>query len=216
MQNNVPSPSNDPEDIFGSALPSHLRGRESTGVGSIMESEGGGGVSEGVTDSQAQPGEKIYMHEGVVWMKILQSTIGILLGASLLYEFINILSPSSTGIKTLIIVGSLLSCIAMALYAFKAYENSFFQITRDSIINRQGWIPSYTDTIFWINIKDINSSVSIPESFLSSGTIILVVGIRNEIREVKLRFVPQHEKICNIIRNKIGSISAATRQVSYT
>jgi hypothetical protein len=103
-----------------------------------------------------------------------------------------------------------------SLYNILHYCNTYIEISEDAITFRRGWIPNRTDNIFWVNIKDIDSSVSIIEGILGAGSLILTVGIKNELSRIRISYIPNHTEVSDFIRNKIGRISNNTSQVTFT
>jgi len=81
---------------------------------------------------------------------------------------------------------------------------------------KERWIPTTTDTIFWIHIKDVNSSASVSESLLGCGTVSIVVALRNIMQVVKIPYLPKHEEFSAYIRDKIGQSVGNINQVTYT
>lgn len=158
----------------------------------------------------------IYPHTGValiqiakVWSAVTILTILVVLGKNMV--------PGDLGNVFMYGLIALWGMAVMfAAHQFLHYSNTYLKITNDAVIFRKGWIPSYTDTIFWVNIKDINTATSVGESLLGTGTIVLVVAIRAAIGEVKIPYMPHHEDIASHIRNRIGALTAGTKQVTYT
>ena len=169
-----------------------------------------------------KPGEivTIYPHTGVAIFQILK--VWLFIGAFLAgYILLNLSgkNPFDPEIRPMIKTGLILLAGGGALFAIHQllhYANTYLQFSDDAIIYRRGWIPSTTDTIFWINIKDINTSASIPESFLNSGTIMLVVAIRTDMDNVFVPYIPDHEGIADYIRQKLGNFNSRVTQVSYS
>lgn len=112
----------------------------------------------------------------------------------------------------LLLLGSLL----FAAHSLLHYSNTFLAIHESSLIYKKGWIPSTTDTIFWVNIKDINTKASISESLIGTGSIILTVAIRTEIYLVSIGYLPNHEQIASKIRDHLGNLNKNANQVTYT
>lgn len=168
--------------------------------------------------SNRRPGEvvTIYPHGGIALLQIAKvwTILGLFIGG---YLAANHMLPQEVD-KMLRFgcMGLAAGGMLFAAHRFLHYSNTYVQFTDDAIIYRKGWIPHSSDTIFWINIKDINTGATISESMLSSGTIILVVAIRTAVGVVKINFLPQHELIAEYIRQKIGSFNDGVRQVSYT
>lgn len=159
----------------------------------------------------------IYPHTGVAIIEIIKVWIIVaFMIAGLYYAGQSLLPPN---LKIFADVGCFLLVVGAALFALQRmlhYTNTYVEITKDAIIYRRGWIPHTIDTIFWVHIKDINSSASVTESLLKSGTIKIIVAIRNSMALVEINYLPDHEKFAQFIRNKIGKYSDATRQVTYT
>lgn len=168
------------------------------------------------------PGKTItvYPHTGVAIFQIVKLwiMIGIVIGGYIALQNSG-KNPLPANIQPMIKTGMFLLAAGGVLFAahqFLHYANTFIQFTDDAIIYRRGWIPSHTDTIFWVNIKDINTSASVIESTLSSGTIVFVVAIRNTMESVRVSYLPQHEEIASYIRERIGAFNSNISQVSYT
>lgn len=122
------------------------------------------------------------------------------------------LKTPAKGFAILLAMGSIL----FAMHRLLHYSNTYITITKDALIYREGWIPSTTDNIFWVNIKDINTECSIAESLLKTGSIIVVVAIRTDIYKVRIRYLSDHETIAKNIREHIGTLNEGARQVTYT
>lgn len=162
----------------------------------------------------------IYPHTGVVFFEIAKLWAFVII-ATAAFVAIPHVAPGliPEDIRGLLLYGILAlwaGAVLFAAYKFLHYANTFMQFTDDAIIYRKGWIPSSTDTIFWVNIKDINTSASISESVLGSGSVIIIVAIRTEIYPVNIGFIPENEKVAEYIRTKIGRLTEGTRQVTYT
>jgi hypothetical protein len=158
--------------------------------------------------------ERIFQHPGIVVIHLIKLWVGIIAMGVILCvggAFLELNQYTSIGIILLFALGVIKTIISIFNYA-----NTFVEVTPDALIIQKGWIPSTSDTIFWVNVKDINNSSSIAESFLSSGTITLLVTIRNVVDVVKIPFIPHPQKLTQFIRAKIGSIAQTTRQVTYT
>jgi len=159
----------------------------------------------------------VYPHVGIAILNIAKVWIGCIIGIfAILWAGSHIIPPEigwTTNLGAfLLLCGGVLFAIQQLMH----YSNTYLRITSEAIIYKRGWIPSTTDNIFWVNIKDINSSTSITESLLGTGSIIIVVALRNEIYTAKIGYLPNHEAICTLIRDRIGKLSADTRQVTYT
>jgi uncharacterized membrane protein YdbT with pleckstrin-like domain len=136
--------------------------------------------------------------------------------AGLYYAGNNVLPPD---LKIFAKVGALMLVIGCGLFALQRilhYTNTYVEITKDALIYRRGWIPHTIDTIFWVHIKDLNSSASITESLLGTGTVKVIVAIRTSMALVEIKYLPKHEEFANFIRQRIGRFSEVTRQVTYT
>jgi membrane protein YdbS with pleckstrin-like domain len=166
---------------------------------------------------EPEVGKTIYPHTGIALIQIAKvwAILGLMVGGILwaqakylppeVYQFANLAC-------FLLVVGGAL----FAVYTILHYTNTYVEITKDAIIYRRGWIPHSTDTIFWVHIKDINSSASVTESLLRTGSITILVAIRNNLVATRMSYLPNHEEFADYIRKKIGRFSDATRQVTYT
>lgn len=158
----------------------------------------------------------LYPHGGVallkiakVWAMVIAATVVVVVAQHFL--------PQDVG--QFLNYGAILLWVGAVMFAahqFLHYSNTYLQISDEVIVFRKGWIPSVTDTIFWVNIKDINTSTSVGESMLGTGTIILLVAIRNIMGSVRIPYIPQHEAIASHIRERVGKLTAGTQQVTYT
>lgn len=165
----------------------------------------------------ADGGYVVYPHTGIAILSIAQVWLvcALIIGA--------ILWASDGIIPQELVVPSMWACflillgaILFAVHRLLHFANTYLEWDKDALIYKVGWIPSRTDTIFWVNIKDVNASTSVAESLLSTGSIILIVAIRHEITTIKIPFLPEHVKIHEIIREKIGKYTSDARQVTYT
>lgn len=162
-------------------------------------------------------GHIVYPHTGVAILSIVQIWVicGIMIGA-ILWASHTVLPKSlvfpANGACFLLMLGAILFAIHRLLH----YANTYLELAEDALVYKVGWVPSKTDTIFWVNIKDVNASTSVAESLLGTGSIILIIALRHEIGMIKIPFLPEHEKILALIRDKVGRYASEARQVTYT
>lgn len=157
-----------------------------------------------------------YPHQAVAYLAIFKvwAITGTMI-AALLFGQPHLpakLHPFSSGAALALFLGSLL----FALHRLLHYSHTYLAITDDALIYRQGWIPSNTDNIFWINIKDINTSASVTESLINTGSIIIIIAIRTSIYQIRINYLPNHEAIAAEIRRYVGALNQDARQVTYT
>jgi hypothetical protein len=169
-----------------------------------------------MSDSSHKAPTTFYPHQAVAYIAILKvwgltgaMIAGLLLGQS---HIPTELHPFSNGAALALFLGSLL----FALHRLLHYSHTYLSITDDALIYRQGWIPSNTDNVFWINIKDINTSASVTESLLNTGSIIIIIAIRTSIYQIRISYLPYHENIATEIRRYVGALNQDARQVTYT
>jgi hypothetical protein len=188
-------------------------------VGNLISNQIGYLPDDRGEDQKQDPevGKTIYPHTGIALIQIAKvwGILAIMIGGILwaqhsylppeLYQFANLAA-------FLLVIGGAF----FAVYTILHYTNTYVEITKDAIIYRRGWIPHSTDTIFWVHIKDINSSASVTESLLRTGSITILVAIRNNLVATSMNYLPNHEEFADYIRRKIGRFSDATRQVTYT
>ena len=158
----------------------------------------------------------VYPHQAVaimsiasVWVITITMLAGIYFGKTHLPPELQL---PSTGLAIFLIIASILFAIHRLLH----YSNTYLTIAPEALIYKKGWIPSSTDNIFWVNIKDINTESSVTESLLKTGSIVIIVAIRTAIYQVKISYLPQHEDIAAKIRAHIGVLNQDARQVTYT
>lgn len=158
----------------------------------------------------------IYPHTGVALLKIAKVWAITAVMTLIVVGLSRAVPPEIGRLVSLGAIGLWIGAIIYASHQFLYYSNTYLRVSEEAIIYRKGWIPSITDTIFWPNVKDINTSTSVGESMLGCGTIILVVAIRTYLSEIRVPYLPNHEKVAEIIREKVARMSLATRQVTYT
>lgn len=162
-------------------------------------------------------GITIYPHTGVAIIEIAKVWVVVgLMIAGLYYAGNNLIPPD---LKVFADLGCFLLVVACALFALQRilhYTNTYVEITKDALIYRRGWIPHTIDTIFWVHIKDLNSSASVTESLLGTGTVKIIIAIRTSMALVEIKYLPNHEEFATYIRERIGKFSEVTRQVTYT
>lgn len=162
-------------------------------------------------------GKTIYPHTGIALIQIAKvwAILAIMVGG-ILWAQRSYLPPDLDQFANLAAFLLIIGGGLFAVYTILHYTNTYVEITKDAIIYRKGWIPHSTDTIFWVHIKDINSSASVTESLLRTGSITILVAIRNNLVATSMNYLPEHEIFAEYIRKKIGRFSDATRQVTYT
>lgn len=159
----------------------------------------------------------LYPHVGCVLKEIIQVWITVIALITVLLYFSPLIVPHTIKPYTKwIIFLSTTVAILWTAYAFMRYTHTYAKITKEAIIYRKGWVPSQTDTIFWVNIKDVNTYSSVLESLMGSGTVILKVAIRTEIEEIRIEFLPEWRELEEYIRKRIGKLSLHVTQVTYT
>jgi hypothetical protein len=168
-------------------------------------------------DTTMKDGTTLYPHTGVAIIEIAKVwfVVGLMI-AGLYYAGKNLLPPE---LRIFADLGCFLLVVASALFALQRilhYTNTYVEITKDALIYRRGWVPHTMDTIFWVHIKDLNSSASVTESLLGTGTVKIVIAIRTTMALVEIKYLPKHEEFANFIRERIGKFSEVTRQVTYT
>jgi membrane protein YdbS with pleckstrin-like domain len=163
-----------------------------------------------------KPSLRVYPHQAVAFISIAKlwfiSLIiigGIITGIPHLPK--DLILPAK-GLAAFITLGSILFAFHQLLH----YSHTHLTITKEALIYKKGWVPSTTDNIFWVNIKDINTECSVTESLLGTGSIVVVVAIRTAIYQVKVSYLPHHEKIAEAIREQIGALNENARQITYT
>lgn len=176
-----------------------------------------GQKNKGRENSEIKDGITIYPHTGIAIIEITKVwlVVGIMIGG-LYYAGITVIPPE---MKIFADLGCFLLVVACALFALHRilhYTNTYVEITKDALIYRRGWVPHTMDTIFWVHIKDLNSSASVTESLLKTGTVKVIVAIRTSMALVEIKYLPNHEEFANFIRERIGKFSEVTRQVTYT
>lgn len=122
--------------------------------------------------------------------------------------------PEIYEFKALLTVG-----IGSALFVFYAalnYTHTMIIMEEGGLIVRKGWIPNTQDTIFWLHIKDVNSSAGALESIFGCGTIELKVTIRQDDQIIKLPFLPKYQEKFQFIREKISEQNKDARPMTYT
>jgi membrane protein YdbS with pleckstrin-like domain len=158
----------------------------------------------------------IYPHGGVALLKIAKVwtlTLMVSVGCLVAQHYL----PAQSGnVLSYVAIALWVGAVIFAAHQFLHYANTYVTISEDAVVYRKGWIPNVTDTIFWVNIKDVNTSTSLGEGLLGSGTITLVVAIRNMTSIVTIPYIPDHEIVASGIRNKVAQLNEATRQVTYT
>jgi len=166
--------------------------------------------------SESSVSTTVYPHQAVAILSILKvwtltgaAITALILGRVYIPEEVR---PFTNGLALLLFLGSLFFAIHQLLH----YSHTYLKICKEAIIYRKGWIPSSTDNIFWINIKDINTSASVTESLLGTGTIIIIVAIRNAVYQIQIGYLPHHEKIAGEIRDHLSTLNQEARQVTYT
>jgi hypothetical protein len=169
------------------------------------------------TKPDGKIGTTLYPHIGIALIEIAKvwAILGVMIIGALFAQH-KFLDPQ---LDFFINLGCFLLVVGGALYAIYRilhYTNTYVEITKDALIYRKGWIPHSTDTIFWVHIKDINSSASVTESLLKTGSITILVAIRNSLVSTTISYLPKHDEFCIYIRERIGRFSDATRQVTYT
>jgi membrane protein YdbS with pleckstrin-like domain len=168
-------------------------------------------------NSDIKEGMTIYPHTGIAIIEIIKAwSVMAIMIAGLFYAGQTILPPDLRFYANLGCFLLVLGAAAFAVQRILHYTNTYVEITKDALIYRRGWIPHSIDTIFWVHIKDINSSASVTESLLKTGSIKIIVAIRASMALVEIHYLPNHEKFAQFIRERIGKFSDATRQVTYT
>jgi membrane protein YdbS with pleckstrin-like domain len=167
--------------------------------------------------TEIKEGITIYPHTGIAIIEIAKVwfVVGLMI-AGLYYAGAHVLPPDLRFFANL---GCFLLVVASALFALHRilhYTNTYVEITKDALIYRRGWVPHTIDTIFWVHIKDLNSSASVTESILKTGTVKVIVAIRTSMALVEINYLPKHEEFATFIRERIGKFSEITRQVTYT
>jgi membrane protein YdbS with pleckstrin-like domain len=172
--------------------------------------------SQSDTDKEELPEAIIYPHQAIAYISIAKMWAitgaaigGVVFGRQHLAE--NLQTPA-TALIAFLILASLLFAAQRLLH----YSHTYLSITKNALIYRKGWIPSNTDNVFWINIKDINTSSSVTESLLKTGSIVIIVAIRNTIYQIQVSYLPKHEDIASKIRAHVGVLNQDARQITYT
>lgn len=158
----------------------------------------------------------IYPHGGVAVLKIMRvwGIVALITVGALVAQ--RYLPPHTGNLLNYAAIPLWLGAVVFAAQQFLHYSNTYLVISDEAMVYRKGWIPNITDTIFWVNIKDVNTSRSLGEGLLGAGTIILIVAIRNLITTVTIPYIPEHEMIAGAIRSRVGRLNTATQQVTYT
>jgi hypothetical protein len=174
-------------------------------------------LDEAENKKDPEIGKTIYPHTGVALIEIAKvwAIIALMIGG-IIWGQKTALPPDLHFFANLACFLLTVGAVLLAMHRILHYTNTYVEITKDALIYRRGWIPHSTDTIFWVHIKDINSSASVTESLLGTGSITILVAIRNNLLSTKMSYLPKHEEFANYIRGKIGRFSDATRQVTYT
>jgi len=124
------------------------------------------------------------------------------------------LVPAQYQFKSLIGLGAISAFLV--IQTALNYTSTLNIIEEAGIMIKKGWIPNTQDSIFWIHIKDINSTAGGMESLFGCGTIILKVNIRNGEETIRIEFIPKYNEIFNLIRSKIADINKDARAVTYS
>jgi membrane protein YdbS with pleckstrin-like domain len=169
------------------------------------------------TNIKLEDGATIYPHSGVAVIEILKvwTILAIMIGG-LYWSSKSIIPPDLRFFANLGCFLLVLGGVLFAMHRLLHYTNTYVEITKDALIYRKGWIPHTSDTIFWVHIKDLNSSSSVTESLLGTGSVGILVAIRNSMVLVKMSYLPNHEGFADFVRERIGKLSDVTRQVTYT
>lgn len=169
-----------------------------------------------MNDTRHENPTTFYPHQAIAYIAILKvwaitgaMIAGLLLGHSHIPPELH---SFSNGAALALFLGSLL----FALHRLLHYSHTYLAVTEEALIYRQGWIPSTTDNVFWINIKDINTSSSVTESLLGTGSILIIIAIRTSIYQIRVSYLPNHENIAAEIRKHVGALNQDARQVTYT
>jgi membrane protein YdbS with pleckstrin-like domain len=163
------------------------------------------------------PGKVIYPHTGIALLEIAKVWAVLSL---LIWGFYvagaNFMPPE-------LMIWRNIGCFLMvcggaffAVHRLLHYTNTYVEIAKDALVYKKGWVPNTTDTIFWIHVKDVNSSASVTESLLGCGTVSIVVALRNVMQVVQIPYLPKHEEFAAYVREKIGAFAGNISQVTYT
>jgi hypothetical protein len=158
----------------------------------------------------------LYPHTGTALIEIAK-VWGMILVAVLIIFWVDKTLPSQLAQATnWLSFGLVLGGVLYAAHRLLHFANTFIQITDDAIICRSGWVPSHTDTVFWVNLKDVNLASSIGESMLKTGSLILLVVIRDQSYSIRVPYLPNHEAVASYIRKRIGKYNKDIKQITYT
>jgi hypothetical protein len=156
---------------------------------------------------------KIYPHSAVAFFAILKHWVLTLLILFILHQIpslsprIKIHTPLYWTTLILLTIGFLYSA-----YALIHYTRTYIQITPTSLNYNSGWIPNKRTVLLWYMIKDIETAVSIPEGLLGTGSITLIVVIRNQTGAFRIKYIPNHLELSNYIQTKITGMNT----INYT
>ena len=151
---------------------------------------------------------KIYPHSAVAVFAIIKHWLLTFIILFVLH-FIPTLSPRIK-IQDLLYWSDLILLTLGFLYSAYAlihYTRTYIEITPTSINYNSGWIPNKRTVILWYMIKDIDTAVSIPEGLLGTGSITLIVVIRNQIGSFRINYIPNHLDLSNFIQSKITTMN---------
>lgn len=153
----------------------------------------------------------IYPHSITVFGKLLTFLIFFAIPAC---AAIWLFSPEEYKFQGLLAVG-----VGTAIFLFYSalnYTHTYTEISEKGIIVREGWIPNKENTIFWIDIKDIDANSNTRESMFGSGTITMLVTIRTQEEKIKLKFIQNYRVPLELIRSEISARKNDARTMSYS